>query len=141
MFEITDDFLAQAGFTHLPDSYREQLRQQATESVEQMIGDKIAEAVGEERSLELSGLFDADQATVERVLARMAGYRESSEYQDMARLGSDSGASEVEIVQQFVVLAWFREQGIDIRSIVQQAMNDTMTELQRMRQEARNTLG
>lgn len=141
MFEITDEFLAQAGFTQLPDSYKEQLRQQATESVQQMIGDRIAEAVGEERSQEIEKLIDEDQAAVERTLSRMGDYRNSDEFKAIEQLGMSNGASDTEIIQQFAVLAWFKEQNIDIQLIVQQSMNDTMTELQRVREEAKNALG
>ena len=110
MFEITDEFLAQAGFTQLPDSYKEQLRQQAAESVQQMIGDRIAEAVGEERSQEIEKLIDEDQAAVERALSRMGDYRNSDEFKAIEQLGMSNGASDTEIIQQFAVLAWFKEQ-------------------------------
>lgn len=60
MFEITDEFLAQAGFGALPDAQKEQMRQQITEDVSGKITDKIIIAVGENRLDEFEALLDGD---------------------------------------------------------------------------------
>ena len=47
MFEITDEFLTQAGFGMLPPEAKEQMRQNATNSVQAKITDQLLAAVGE----------------------------------------------------------------------------------------------
>ena len=47
MFEITDEFLAQAGFGSLPTDKKEQMREDVANSVQDKITRKILLAVGE----------------------------------------------------------------------------------------------
>ena len=56
MFEITDEFLAQAGFGSLPADKKKQMRKDVANSVQ----DKILLAVGEERLDEFMVLLDGD---------------------------------------------------------------------------------
>lgn len=49
MFEITDEFLAQAGFGMLPPEAKEQMRQNVTSSVQTKITDQLLAAVGEQK--------------------------------------------------------------------------------------------
>ena len=60
MFEITDEFLAQAGFGSLPADKKEQMREDVANSVRDKITRKILLAVGEDRLDELMGLLDGD---------------------------------------------------------------------------------
>lgn len=60
MFEITDEFLAQAGFGSLPADKKEQMREDVANSVQDKITRKILLAVGEDRADELMGLLGGD---------------------------------------------------------------------------------
>ncbi len=60
MFEITDEFLAQAGFGSLPADKKEQMREDVANSVQDKITRKILLAVGEDRVDELMGLLGGD---------------------------------------------------------------------------------
>ena len=60
MFEITDGFLAQAGFGSLPADKKEQMRKDVTDSVQDKITRKILLAVGEARLDEFMRLLDGD---------------------------------------------------------------------------------
>ena len=60
MFEITDEFLAQAGFGSLPTDKKEQMRKDVTDSVQDKITRKILLAVGEARLDEFMRLLDGD---------------------------------------------------------------------------------
>lgn len=60
MFEITDEFLAQAGFGSLPADKKEQMRKDVTDSVQDKITRKILLAVGEARLDEFMRLLDGD---------------------------------------------------------------------------------
>lgn len=135
MFEITDEFLVEAGFRTLEGDDKERLRQQATDMVEQKVGEYIAEAVGEDRSDELEQLISGDNAElVGKVLSRIdPDYKDSPDFHEIEQLGRSNSASDAEIEQQFAVLAWFREQQIDIASIVQNSMNEVMVELKGLR--------
>ena len=58
MFEITDEFLAQAGFGMLPPEAKEQMRQNVTNSVQAKITDQLLAAVGEQKLEEFEALLD-----------------------------------------------------------------------------------
>ena len=60
MFEITDEFLAQAGFGSLPADKKEQMREDVANNVQDKITRKILLTVGEDRVDELMGLLDGD---------------------------------------------------------------------------------
>ena len=60
MFEITDEFLAQAGFGSQPADKKEQMREDVANSVQDKITRKILLAVGEDRVDELMGLLGGD---------------------------------------------------------------------------------
>lgn len=60
MFEITDEFLAQAGFGSLPADKKEQMREDVANSVQDKITRKILLAVGEARLDEFMKLLDGD---------------------------------------------------------------------------------
>ena len=60
MFEITDEFLAQAGFGSLPADKKEHMRKDVTDSVQDKITRKILLAVGEARLDEFMRLLDGD---------------------------------------------------------------------------------
>jgi len=60
MFEITDEFLAQAGFGSLPTDKKEQMRKDVTDSVQSKITRKVLLTVGEERLDEFMVLLDGD---------------------------------------------------------------------------------
>lgn len=60
MFEITDEFLAQAGFGSLPADKKEQMRKDVTDSVQDKITRKILLAVGEARLDAFMRLLDGD---------------------------------------------------------------------------------
>ena len=63
MFEITDEFLAQAGFGSLPTDKKEQMRKDVTDSVQSKITRKILLAVGEARLDEFMKLLDGDDVS------------------------------------------------------------------------------
>ena len=60
MFEITDEFLAQAGFGSLPSDKKEQMREDVANSVQDKIIRKILLAVGEAKLDEFMVLLDGD---------------------------------------------------------------------------------
>ena len=60
MFEITDEFLAQAGFGSLPADKKEQMREDVANSVRDKITRKVLLTVGEERLDEFMVLLDGD---------------------------------------------------------------------------------
>ena len=60
MFEITDEFFAQAGFGSLPADKKEQMREDVANSVQDKITRKILLAVGEARLDEFMKLLDGD---------------------------------------------------------------------------------
>ena len=129
MFQITDDFLKQAGFDALPADQMEKLRGIATNRVEREIGERIAEAVGEERSNEISQLIDGNKGLALQVANRInPQFRESQDFLTVQQLGQQNGASDDDIVQQFAIFAWFNEQGINIESIVREAMAKVQAE-------------
>ena len=129
MFQITDDFLKQAGFDALPADQMEKLRGIATNRVEREIGERIAEAVGEERSNEISQLIDGNKGLALQVANRInPQFRESQDFLTVQQLGQQNGASDDDIVQQFAIFAWFNEQGINIENIVREAMAKVQAE-------------
>ena len=60
MFEITDEFLKQAGFGSLPTDKKEQMREDVANSVRDKITRKVLLTVGEERLDEFMVLLDGD---------------------------------------------------------------------------------
>ena len=129
MFQITDDFLKQAGFDALPADEMEKLRQIATNRVAREIGEQITEAAGEERSAEINRLMDGDKGLAQQVANRInPQFRESQDFLTVQQLGQQNGASDDDIVQQFAIFAWFNEQGINIENIVREAMAKVQAE-------------
>ena len=63
MFEITDEFLAQAGFGSLPADKKEQMRKDVTDSVQSKITRKILLTVGETKLDEFMKLLDGDDVS------------------------------------------------------------------------------
>lgn len=63
MFEITDEFLAQAGFGSLPSDKKEQMREDVANNVQDKIIRKILLAVGEARLDEFMKLLDGDDVS------------------------------------------------------------------------------
>ena len=97
MFEITDEFLAQAGFGMLPPEAKEQMRQNVTNSVQAKITDQLLAAVGEQK---FEALLDSEDVPM--------------------------------------LLNWCQGNGINLTEIVQNAMNQTMVELQTLHNDALN---
>ncbi len=64
MFEITDEFLAQAGFGSLSADKKEQMREDVANSVQDKITRKILLAVGEAKLDEFMKSLDGDDASV-----------------------------------------------------------------------------
>ena len=60
MFEITDEFLEQAGFGALSSDKKIQMKQDVTDSVQSKIVNKVLLAVGEQKLKEFNGLLDGD---------------------------------------------------------------------------------
>ena len=100
MFEITDEFLAQAGFGSLPADKKEQMREDVANSVRDKITRKVLLTVGEERLDEFMVLLDGDDVPA--------------------------------------VLNWCINNDIDLTEIVQNSMNETMIELQKLYSDALN---
>ena len=98
MFEITDEFLAQAGFGMLPPEAKEQMRQNVTSSVQTKITDQLLAAVGEQKLEEFEALLDSEDAPM--------------------------------------LLNCCQGHGINLTEIEQNAMNQTMTELQTLHNDA-----
>ena len=63
MFEITDEFLKQAGFGSLPTDKKEQMREDVANSVQDKIIRKILLAAGEARLDEFMKLLDGDDVS------------------------------------------------------------------------------
>ena len=63
MFEITDEFLKQAGFGSLPTDKKEQMREDVANSVRDKITRKVLLAVGEARLDEFMKLLDGDDVS------------------------------------------------------------------------------
>lgn len=59
MFEITDEFLVQAGFDMLDGAQKEQLKKSVSESVQNKITHKIMRAVGADRLQEFVNLLES----------------------------------------------------------------------------------
>ena len=102
MFEITDEFLAQAGFGSLPTDKKEQMREDVTNSVQDKIIRKILLAVGEAKLDEFIKLLDGDDVPA--------------------------------------VLNWCVNNGVNLTEIVQNSMNETMIELQKLYNDALNMI-
>ena len=102
MFEITDDFLAQAGFDMLSAESKERMRHKIEKSVSARITRKVILAVGEQNLDAFEKLLD----------------------------GGDASA----------LMDWCQEQGIDLAQITQEAMNETMVELQTLHNKALEAL-
>ena len=102
MFEITDEFLAQAGFGSLPTDKKERMRKDVTDSVQSKITRKILLAVGEAKLDEFMKLLDGDDVSA--------------------------------------VLNWCVNNGVNLTEIVQNSMNETMIELQKLYNDALNMI-
>lgn len=64
MFEITDEFLAHAGFDKLTSDIKEQLRSRVVSDVENRIKRKIVVAVGEQKLAEFAQLLENSEVAV-----------------------------------------------------------------------------
>lgn len=102
MFEITDEFLARAGFGSLPADKKEQMREDVANSVQDKITRKILLAVGEAKLDEFMKLLDGDDVSA--------------------------------------VLNWCVNNGVNLTEIVQNSMNETMIELQKLYNDALNMI-
>lgn len=137
MFEITDDFLAQAGFTSLKDEQKAALKQKVTESVQRKIGDRIAAQVGEERAEEVADSMGASPEQARAILAAIdSNYAQSEDFKNITQLGTSAGATEDQIAQEYAVLALLKHHGVEIAAVVQDAMNEAFTELTAVYQSA-----
>lgn len=132
MFEITDEFIVQAGFKGLGDEQKEQLKQRVTDKVQGRISVDITEQVGANSADELEVLIDGDDVElIQRVAEKDSpNYRESEDFLAIQSLGKENDASDEEILHQFAIISWFKQHQINIEKIVQDAMNTEMTELQ-----------
>ena len=137
MFEITDEFLAQAGFTSLNNEQKTALKEQVSQSVQNKIGDRIVNQVGEERAQELVALTDGNtehsRASLENI---NPSYRESEDFKKLEELGKANGASDNEILQEYAKIVWMKHNGITIAEVIQDSMNEAMTELQSIYEQA-----
>lgn len=131
MFEITDEFLAQAGFTSLPQVQIEDLKRRVAARVEKEIGLRVAAVVGEDRAAEIERLINGDPGLTDRVLRRNnPQYRETPEFAALQQEADSEGVSVEEILRDSAIMVWFAEQGIDVHSIAQESMNSAMVWLQ-----------
>ena len=69
MFEITDDFLIQAGFGSLEGEQREQMRRKVTQDVERRISDRITSDLSERQTAELEQLMETKDTEYIRQIA------------------------------------------------------------------------
>ena len=133
MFEITDDFLIQAGFGSLEGEQREQMRRKVTQDVERRISDRITSDLSERQTAELEQLMETKDTEYIRQIAERVkpGYVESEEFHIMRQNAASQGISEDDILRNYVVFHWYAAQGLDITEIVQTSMNEVMAHLQR----------
>lgn len=136
MFAITDEFLAQAGFTSLSDEQKEVLRGQVTQSVQNKIGDRIASHLGEELASELAALMDGSAEEARSFLGGVdANYQDSDTFKRTLELSLEGGASEDDVVKEYAVLVWMQRNQVPVAEIVQESMNDAMVELRAIYQQ------
>lgn len=139
MFEITDEFLAQAGFSALRDDQKITLKEQVANSVQQKIGERIANTVGEARAEELAELMEGDAQYAHSVVSSFDGaYQESDEFKAVQELGAANGASTDDIIKEFAVAAWLRQHEVNLAAVTQEAMDEAMVELSTFYQQAAN---
>lgn len=137
MFEITDEFIAQAGFTDISDEQKEALKAQVTLRVQNKIGDRIVEKVGEDKAEELESLMDGNAEHARSVLEKTdKEYQSSDHFKNLEALGKTNNATDDEIVKEYAIFAWMRDNDVDVLSIVQESMNEAMAELQSIYEQA-----
>lgn len=142
MFEITDDFLAQAGFTSLNDEQKAALKQKVAESVQAKIGNRIVEQVGEEKAEELGELMDSDAQMAAAMAEKIdSNYQSSEDFKAIQGLGRANSASDEEIVREYAVITWMKHHGVDIGGVIQDSMNDALEELSAVYQAASQASG
>lgn len=133
MFEITDEFLEKAGLGALSHTHKENARREITDSVQKRITEAIAMRTSEEEADELERVMDGDMKTIRAVAAGLSGnYRHDSEFLAVQRLGGQSGASDDDILAEYVKIAWFKAHNIDIIAVVKEAMESVLASLQQI---------
>lgn len=136
MFEITDDYINEAGFDLLSGELRQTLREQITDRVQQKVGESIAEHIGEAKANELIALMGGDRNVVNMVVGSVDDLEQNPDYQQIKQLGESNGASADDIDEQFAVLMWFKLNNIDIAATISNAMQSVMTELRDLNQKS-----
>lgn len=136
MFEITDEFINQAGFTMISPERREAMKQRSTVSVERRIATRLAAELGEDDSDVLMQVIDGDSSAVGQVLAQSPGYQDDIVFQETQQLGKANNASDDEILQQYAIVVIMQGHKLNLAEIVQEAMNEEMVYLQSILAEA-----
>ncbi len=132
MFEITDEFLNQAGFGSLVGEQRERLRENVTREVESRIGDRVTSELSEQQAMEIEKLMDTDDVDFVRQVAERIkpDYTSSDDFVAVKKIATEQGASEDDALRSYVIFNWYSAQGIDIAGVVQASMNEAMQHLQ-----------
>ena len=130
MFEITDEFLQQAGFDALPAEQMERLRKIAAGRMEAEFKERIAGAISEKQSEEIERLIDGDESLALSVATRTnAQFRESKEFLAIQQLGRQNNTTDDKIIQQFALFSWFKEKNINVERIIRESAIRVMNDL------------
>ncbi len=137
MFEITDEFLTQAGFGSLSDDQKNALKEQVTLSVQRKIGDRIVNQVGEERAEELGALMDGNLDLAKSVVERIdENYEQSEFFTSIQELGRANNATDDDILREFAILSWMKHEGVNITTVIQASMDEALVELRTIYEQA-----
>ena len=129
MFEITDEFLQQAGFDALPAEQMERLRKIAAGRMAEF-KERIAGAISEKQSEEIERLIDGDESLALSVATRTnAQFRESKEFLAIQQLGRQNNTTDDKIIQQFALFSWFKEKNINVERIIRESAIRVMNDL------------
>ncbi|MDO4712860.1 MAG: hypothetical protein Q4B05_03040 [Candidatus Saccharibacteria bacterium] len=131
MFKITDEFLEKAGLGALLGAHKEDARQEITDSVRERVMEAVAMRISEEEAGELEQVMDGDMEAIRNIASRIDGdYRQLPEFIAMQDLGRRAGASDDDILVEYIKLAWFKKHNIDIAAVIKNAMESVLISLQ-----------
>lgn len=130
MFEITDEFIDQAGFAGLTGEPREKMKQNISESVGSRLVARLAVLAGRGGADELVALTDGDVELARKILGELEpSYIDSDRYHEAKSVAESLEMGDDELLCEYATKIWLESKNIDVDGIVSEIMAEVQDEL------------
>jgi Protein of unknown function (DUF5663) len=129
MFQLDDQFLQSIGLGDLPQEQKEAFLQHTYETLEERVGTRLANGLGEAQLQEFEGFASQDEArTYTWLNANVPGYADQEDYKRLAATAPE-GTSLLAIAAEYASVRWLEINSPNYRQVVSEELTRLRDEI------------